>query len=52
MSAVFTSVMVGSCVPGIVTVDGRLMGGPLGGVPLAVPVLVMLPRSMSAWVVV
>ncbi len=35
-----------------VTVDVAETAGPAGGVPFAVPVLVMLPRSTSAWVVV
>src|ERR1700722_15697877 len=39
--------------PGMVTValDGSLVtGGPLGGVPVAVAVLVTVPASASAWV--
>ena len=37
---------------GIDTVDVAVTFGPLGGVPVAVPVLVMLAASTSAWVVV
>ena len=44
--------MAGLWTPGIVSEDESVTGGPVGGVPLAVPVFVMLPRSTSACVVV
>src|ERR1700744_3183498 len=44
--------MAGVCVAVIVTVDWAVTPGPLGGGPVAVPVLGRLPASTSAWVVV
>ena len=44
--------MAGPWVAGMVTDDCAVIADPVGGVPVAVPVLVMLPRSRSAWVVV
>ena len=52
MLAVLTTLMPGFDTAGIVTVDVALTGGPVGGCPVAVPTLVMLPRSTSACVVV
>ena len=52
MLADLTSFMAGFCSAGTVRVDGSVTAGPVGGSPLAVPVLVMPPRSTSAWVVV
>ena len=41
-----------SRLPGPSRTTGWETAGPVGGVPVAVPVLVTLPRSTSAWVVV
>ena len=52
MLADFTMAMFGVWVPGMVSEAGAVTWVPAGEVPVAVPVLVMLPRSTSAWVVV
>ena len=39
-------------VAGMVTEEVAVTVGPVGGVPVAVPVLVIAPASTSAWVVV
>ena len=44
--------MAGAWVAVTVAVDWSVTAGPVGGVPGAVPVLVMSPASTSAWVVV
>src|ERR1700744_2330852 len=51
-TAGFTSPIEGLCTPGTVTVDWAVTAAPVGGVPVAVPVLVMWPRSTSVWLVV
>ena len=51
--AVLTTVIAGFWLPGMVTVDGGDTGsGPVGGVPVAVAVLLTVPPSTSAWVTV
>ena len=52
MLADFTKPMLGLGAAGMVTEDVSVTGGPVGGVPVAVPVLVTDPASTSAWVVV
>ena len=47
----FTTVSDEVCVAGTVKVDWSVTFGPVGGVPVAVPMLVTLPRSTSAWLV-
>ena len=44
--------MSGVWVAGMVTEEVLVTGGPEGGVPVAVPELVIEPASTSAWVVV
>src|SRR5262245_13361248 len=44
--------IAGLCAAGIVTLDSAVTSAPTGGVPDAVPVLVMLPAFTSACVVV
>ena len=48
MLADFTKVIAGFCAAGMVTVEVSETVGPVGGVPVAVPVFVMPPRSTSA----
>ena len=52
MFADFTTPMAGASTAVTVTEDWAETGAPVGGVPVAVPVLVMLPLSTSVWVVV
>ena len=53
MLADFTMLIDGPAMAGMVTERGAVDGrGPVGGVPVAVPVLVIEPASTSAWVVV
>src|SRR6516164_2630758 len=52
MFAVLTTEIAGMRVPGITTEDGAVTTTPVGEVPVAVPVLEMLPLSTSACVVV
>ena len=52
MLADLTRPMAGFWVAGTVVVEVSVTGGPVGGVPVAVPVLVTAPASRSAWVVV
>ena len=40
----------GTAVRVCVSLSGSVTSGPLGGVPVAVAVLVKLPESMSIWV--
>ncbi len=47
-----TTEMPGVWVAGMLKADEAVTVVPAGGVPVAVPVLLMLPRSTSAWVVV
>ena len=50
--AVLTSAIAGVWTAGMVTDVGPVTSDPLGGVPVAVPVLVIAPALRSAWVVV
>jgi hypothetical protein len=52
MLADFAMPMAGAWIKNTVVVDVAVTAGPVGGVPDAVAVLVMLPLSTSAWVVV
>ncbi len=52
MLADFCSPIDGLCESGIVTVDVAVTVAPVGEMPEAVPMLVMLPRSTSSCVVV
>ena len=52
MLADFTKPIAGVWVAVTVVVSWPVTGGPVGGVPVAVPVLVIEPASTSAWVVV
>ena len=52
MLAVFTTEMDGVWLAGMVSEDVSVTGSPLGGVPVAVPVLHSEPLSTSVWVVV
>ncbi|GAA3026312.1 hypothetical protein GCM10017559_60270 [Streptosporangium longisporum] len=50
--AVFSRAMAGAAMTVIVAADGsEVTAGPVGGVPVAVAVLTMVPALMSAWVV-
>ena len=51
-SADLTMSMFGVWVAVTTAVSAAVTSGPVGGVPVTVPVLVMLPASRSAWVVV
>ncbi len=48
----FTTPMAGAEMAGTVADDWAVTAAPDGGVPVAVPVLVIDPASTSAWVVV
>ena len=50
-SADFTRDSPGAGIEGTSTVEGGdSIGGPVGGTPVAVAVLLVVPRSTSAWV--
>ncbi|GAA3026292.1 hypothetical protein GCM10017559_60230 [Streptosporangium longisporum] len=51
-NAVFSMAMAGAAMAVTVAVESsEVTAGPVGGVPVAVAVLTMLPALMSAWVV-